>query len=437
MDEEQGDRRRWLVLAVGMFAMTSGCAFQFGLPYLIPALRDEGLSLSQAGLLAACPTIGLVLTLTPWGAAADRWGERWVLASGLGLGGLVLLGAARVHGTVGLGACFLLAGAAGASAHASSGRLILGWFPARQRGLAMGLRQTSLPLGVAVAALLLPPLAGHGRATALVVLGGLSLGAALLVAAAVRDPARPADGDGRRAGSPYRTPVLWRLHGAATLLVVPQFTVSVFALVFLVDERGWPPAAAGPLLACVQVAGAGARLAAGRWSDVAGSRVGPMRRLALTAAGVLAVLAAGALTGSAVAVSALMAAGVLTVSTNGLSFTAVAEYAGSAWAGRALGVHTTVQNAVAACVAPTVGALIGAVGYGAAYALVVAFPLVAAVVVPPVLHEKSDRPTSRATRGGSGTPRTARRTGAQATGPRAAHGAESGLPESAWDGPGR
>ncbi|MBP0449929.1 MFS transporter [Kitasatospora sp. RG8] len=395
MDHERGDRRRWLVLAVGMSAMTSGCAFQFGLPYLIPALRDEGLSLSGAGLLAACPTAGLVLTLTAWGAAADRWGERWVLASGLGLGGLVLLAATAVRGTAGLGACFLLAGAAGASAHASSGRLILGWFPARERGLAMGLRQTSLPLGVAVAALLLPPLAAHGRATALAVLGGLSVGAALLVAVAVRDPARPGGGEaGGQAGNPYRTPVLWRLHGAATLLVVPQFTVSVFALVFLVDERGWSPSTAGPLLACVQVAGAGARLAAGRWSDVAGSRVGPMRRLAWTASGVLAVLAAGAFSGSAVAVAALMAAGVVTVSTNGLSFTAVAEYAGPAWAGRALGVHTTVQNAVAACVAPAVGALIGAAGYGWAYAVVVAFPLVAAAVVP--LHEKSAGSTSRA-----------------------------------------
>ncbi|SOB88496.1 MFS transporter [Streptomyces sp. 1331.2] len=380
--EGQDDRRRWLVLAVGMAAMTAGCAFQFGLPYLIPALRADGLSLGRAGLLAACPTIGLVLTLTAWGAAADRWGERWVLAAGLGLGGLVLVGAAAVHGPVGLGVCFLLAGAAGASAHASSGRLILGWFPARERGLAMGLRQTALPLGVAVAALLLPPLAVHGRAVALLVLGGLSVGAALLVVGAVRDPARPAGGHGARAANPYRTPVLWRLHGAATLLVVPQFTVSVFALVFLVDERGWAPSTAGPLLACVQLAGAGARLAAGRWSDLAGSRTGPMRRLALTAAGVLAVLAAGVLTDSAVAVAALAAAGVVTVSTNGLSFTAVAEYAGSAWAGRALGVHTTVQNAAAACVGPTVGALIGGFGYGWAYALVVAFPLVAAAVVP-------------------------------------------------------
>ncbi|MFF1870923.1 MFS transporter [Kitasatospora herbaricolor] len=380
------DRRRWVVLAVGMLAMTAGCAFQFGLPYLIPALRDEGLSLGQAGLLAACPTVGLVLTLAAWGSAADRWGERWVLAGGLGLAGLVLLAAPAVRGTAALGGCFVLAGAAGASAHASSGRLILGWFPARERGVAMGLRQTSLPLGMAVAAVLLPRTAAHGRGTALAVLGAMSVTAALLVVVAVRDPARPARDAVERTGSPYRTPVLWRLHGAAMLLVVPQFVVAAFALVLLVDERGWAPSTAGALLACVQVGGAGARLASGRWSDVVGSRTGPMRVLALVTAGALAALTVCVLTGSPVATVALVVTGVLTVSTNGLSFTAVAEYAGTGWAGRALGIHATVQNTVASCVPPLAAQLIGAGGFGLAYGLTVALPLLAAALVPAELR---------------------------------------------------
>ncbi|MCW2916046.1 MAG: transporter [Actinomycetia bacterium] len=60
--------------------MTAGCAFQFGLPYLISALCGEGMSLGQAGILAATPAAGLLLTLMAWGAAADRWGERLVLS---------------------------------------------------------------------------------------------------------------------------------------------------------------------------------------------------------------------------------------------------------------------------------------------------------------------------------------------------------------------
>ncbi|WP_211589092.1 MFS transporter, partial [Allorhizocola rhizosphaerae] len=108
-------RRRWLMLVVGTLAMIAGSTFQYGLAYLIPAFRDEGLSLEQAGILVACPTIGVMLTLIAWGAAADRWGERVVLSTGLGLAGAVLLAAQWVHGTAGLAVCLALAGAAGGS----------------------------------------------------------------------------------------------------------------------------------------------------------------------------------------------------------------------------------------------------------------------------------------------------------------------------------
>src|SRR2546425_704851 len=105
--------RRWVVLFAGLFAMTAGCTFQYGLAYLIPAFRAEGLSLEQAGILVACPTVGLLLTLVAWGAAADRWGERLVLASGLAGAGVVLLAAAHVRSLAALGACLVAAGAAG------------------------------------------------------------------------------------------------------------------------------------------------------------------------------------------------------------------------------------------------------------------------------------------------------------------------------------
>src|ERR1700689_1931027 len=90
-------RRRWLILFVGLIAITAGCTFQYGLAYLIPAFRHEGFSLELASVLVACPTAGLLLTLIGWGAAADHWGERLVLAAGLGLAGVVLLVASAVH----------------------------------------------------------------------------------------------------------------------------------------------------------------------------------------------------------------------------------------------------------------------------------------------------------------------------------------------------
>src|SRR3954447_9393747 len=183
------DRRRWVVLVTGMAALTASCAVQFGLPYLIPALRADGLTLEQAGVVAAAPVAGLLCMLIAWGAAADRWGERWVMTIGLGLAGLILLVAVGTDGVVWLTVCFFLAGASGGAVQASSGRLILGWFAARERGLAMGLRQTSVPLGGAVPALTLPVLS---RSVALVFLGVLCVLASALAGLIVRDPPRSA-----------------------------------------------------------------------------------------------------------------------------------------------------------------------------------------------------------------------------------------------------
>jgi sugar phosphate permease len=409
----EAGNRRWLVLFIGLIALTAGCTYQYGLAYLIPALRHQGFSLEQAGLLVACPTIGLLLTLIGWGAAADRWGERVVLSAGLGLAGLILIATRDVRGAVGLGVGLALAGAAGGSVFAASGRLILGWFARRERGLAMGIRQSAQPLGVAVAAVTLPTLGVGGLRAPLLFMGVFCLVSAVAVLALVRDPARaPAAAPGTSgagpAGSPYRQPVLWRIHAASALLVVSQFAVSTFALVFLVQARGWSAPDAGRLLAVGQALGAAARLGAGYWSDRAGSRMRPMRILALSTGVAMLALAGAAAAHSPAAVAVLLVTGLVAVSTNGLAFTAVAEYAGSAWAGRALGIQNTGQNALAAATPPVLAVAIGAIGFSASFALVAVFPLAAAAVVP-VAFERSA--AAAAAEPGAGPKASARRPG--------------------------
>ena len=401
--------RRWFTLAAGTISLTAGCTFQYGLAYLIPVLRVHGLSLEQAAGLVACPTVGLLLTLVAWGAAADRFGERVVLGSGQAGAGVVLLAATRVHGMVALGACLAAAGASGASVYAASGRLILGWFTASQRGLAMGIRQGAQPLGVAVAAATLPTLGAHGLTAGLTFLGAFCLAGVALVTVVVRDPPHQARAGRQPAGSPYRAPALWRIHAASALLVVPQFTVATFALVFLVSVHHWAAPVAGALLAVTATAGAASRLAAGYWSDRVGSRMRPMRALALAISAVLVALAATTAATSALAVPTLLAAAVLAVSTNGLAFTAVAEYAGPHWAGRALGIQNTGQNLLGAATPPVLAALIAAYGFAAAFAAAAVLPLIAAALVPvaagadPGRHSASPGASPRTPR--PGTPR--------------------------------
>src|SRR3954470_8585644 len=136
------DGRRWTILAVGTFAQAATCCFLYGIPMLVPALQDSGARLFEASLGVSAPMVGLLLTLIVWGAAADRYGERVVIVSGVGTAAALLVVAALVPGFAGLGCPLALAGAFVSSVNTASGRMVMGWFPPTELGLAMGTRQT-------------------------------------------------------------------------------------------------------------------------------------------------------------------------------------------------------------------------------------------------------------------------------------------------------
>jgi len=379
------ERRRWTILAVGTLAQAATSAAVYGVPMLIPALRNDGMSLLGASVIVSAPIAGLLLTLIAWGAAADRTGERRVITLGVGLASAFLVLAAVAPGSVGLGVFLFLAGAAAGSVNAASGRVVMGWFPVHERGLAMGTRQTAQPLGLAVAALALPPLAAAYGPHAALLFPALLCGlAALAVWLLVADPPRPVRAAGSApAPSPYRGSwLLGRVHLASSLLVVPQFAVAAFALVFLDGERHWDPVAAGRLLFAVNLLGALGRVGSGIWSDRVGSRLRPIRQLAVASAVLMAAIAIGSALGAAWVVVAFGLASVVTVADNGLAYTAVAELAGAEWSGRALGVQNTVQNLASVATAPLLAALIGATSYSVGFAAVTVAPLLAVAVTP-------------------------------------------------------
>ena len=174
---------------------------------------------------------------------------------------------------------------------------------------------------------------------------------AVICAVAVIDPPRPprSEAPAEHLANPYRaSTVLTRIHAVSVLLVVPQAVLWTFALVWLMTDRGWSAASAGALITVTQVLGAGGRIAAGRWSDVTGSRLRPIRTIALAAAVAMGLLALTDWLSSPVSVAMMVVASVITVSDNGLAFTAIAEIAGPFWSGRALGVQNTSQHLAAA-----------------------------------------------------------------------------------------
>ncbi|NEM91569.1 MFS transporter [Galbitalea soli] len=376
------------MLGLGTLAQTAATIVLSTPAFLIPLLHTrQGVPLSTAGLLASSTTIGMVLTLVAWGALADRAGERWVISGGIAAVA-VSTGAAALtaENFAALTVFFVLAGMASASANAASGRLVVGWFPPRRRGLAMGIRQMCQPLGVAVAALVVPPLAESGGVAAAILFSTAVTGVLAVVCALVlRDAARSPHATAApvAAGNPYRAGgTLLRIHLVSILLVVPQFTISIFGLVWMITEFRLPALAAGAIVGLSQFVGAVGRIGVGVWSDRVGSRMRPLRLVAFAAVASMVLLAVLDLVHSPVAIVLLIVATTISVADNGLAFAAVAEIAGPRWSGRALGAQNTGQYLSASIVGPVMGLVIGVGGFPAAFLAAAACALVATPLVP-------------------------------------------------------
>ena len=375
-------RYRWTILALGTGAQTAYSAVFLGIPVLAPALQQEyDLDLTQIGLAIAAANGGSVFTLLAWGLLADRIGERAVLAAGLAGCGAGLLAAAFAPSFALLVVSLTLAGASGASVNAASGRAVMSWFERDQRGFALGIRQTALPLGGLIAALVLPPVAAAGGVRAgLEALAAGCFAAAIAGASGLRE-APQADEELEEIGSPVRDPRIWRLSLGSAFVLAAQISILSFLILFLHEERGLSTATAAGIFALIQALGAALRILTGRWSDRVHARIAPLRRLALGLTATLAGAAALLSAPLAVLIPVFVTAGALSLSWNGLSFTAAAEMAGRARAGAALGFQQTALAIMSAAAPPAFAAVVEAGSWSLAYGLAAAMPVAGIAVM--------------------------------------------------------
>ncbi|MCW2839324.1 MAG: transporter [Aeromicrobium sp.] len=373
---------KWVVLGVGMFAQASTSTFFQGLGSIGPEIRtQEGLTLGQLGLLLGAPMAGFVATLLAWGAATDRFDERAVMTVGLAATAAFLLLTSFVTGLWPLCICLGLAGAAGASVNAASGRAVLRWFTRSRRGFAMGLRQTSVPIGAAAAALILPGLVANGRfGFGMRTLAGICVVGAIASWVWIREPSSIVS-DGPDAAVPeaatetaserrarrrsFRDVVL-----AGTALVICQTVFISFVVELLHGHRGMGLRDAGLVFAAAQVGGAGARIAVGVWSDFTPDRLAPLRVMSFAMA-VGAVALGLAVDGPLMLLVPLsIAVGACVICWNGLAFTAAGELAAPGRTGTALGLQSTANYLMASVTPFVVGTFIAYAGFALGFGLI-------------------------------------------------------------------
>lgn len=387
-DQRGASSYRWVVLGVGLVAMTAGASYAQGLASITPALRAHyGIELGTIGVMLGAVSLGITPAVLPWGLAADRWGERPVMAAGMLGGAATLVVLAQQRSVVAVVVLLVIGGAASASVNAASGRAVMQWFPARGRGTAMAIRQTSSPLGAGLAAVVLPPTARAYGVPAVYLLLAAFCAVSAIAALALMRPA-PTNPVSRapmpvaaRGPSILRDGRLWVVSGAAGLLVVPQFALTALLVEYLTAEHAMTIGGAALVLAIAQGGGAVARLVNGFWSDRAGDRIGPLAIVAgLIAVGCLAVIVTDRAPLPVVLVTVVLAA-TLAISWNGLANLVAAELAGPTQTGAALGLENTAAFLAAAVTPPVLAVIIQHTSWSVGHAIPAVAALVACVLV--------------------------------------------------------
>lgn len=355
---------RWKVLGIGVAANAAFSATFSGIPATAVVLR-QGYHLGNAELGLALGLLGLGVALSelPWGLLTDRWGDRRVLLIGLGATAVWLLAMAMlvvppkagIPGVTLLSASLLITGLLGGSVNGSSGRAIMGWFRENERGFAMSIRQTAVPLGGGLGALVLPSLAlAFGFGAVFGVLAGASALSALFAWRWLHEP--PTAGEGHLASAvagpaPLRNRDVWRIATAIGLLCFPQVAVLTFASVFLHDFVGLGTAAISASFVAVQIGAMAMRIWSGRFTDRHGNRRQFLRLCSAFSALAFAVLwllvlfgptvPGGQLIWLAVLPVVLIAAGISVSAWHGVAYTELATLGGAGHVGTALSLANT------------------------------------------------------------------------------------------------
>ncbi|ADU38661.1 MFS transporter [Variovorax paradoxus] len=360
-------RHRWKVLAAGVAANAAFSVAFSGIP-MTAVLMRTGYQLDNAtlGLVLGLMGLGIAVSELPWGLLTDRWGDRPVLLTGLGSTAIALVAMAlwaapsgqHIPGLGWLAAGLLLVGLLGGSVNGASGRAVMTWFDASERGLAMSIRQTAVPLGGGIGALVLPFVALHfGFAALYGLLALLCALSALMSWAWVQEPPiakgaprAPTAAEAPKTG-PLRDARVWRIVLGIGILCAPQFAVLSFGTVFLHDFGHAGLATITATMVFTQVGAMVMRVWSGRWTDRRRNRPAYLRACSalsvlLFAALAVLVMAAGTHTADSLAlrialVVLLGVSGVCVSAWHGVAYTELATLAGAARAGTALGMANT------------------------------------------------------------------------------------------------
>ena len=393
-------RYRWYALGVTTFTQAASSAVTSALGPIAPLLMAEfAISRAQVGLVQTSIYLSGTWSAMIGGRVADRAGERSALiVSGIITGAAAVASGLVVPFWAFLAVAFVVGIGTGVQNPAGSAA-VMRWFPPRRRALAMGIRQTGVPVGGVLAATAWPWVATiWGWRTAYILAGVMALAGTALIALTYWDPEREAGAGSatRSMRDLMRDRRLWLLALTYNGQITAQYSVSVYFVLFLHEALDLTLIAASGLLGVVSVVAIGGRIG---WGLVSDNLFGGARRpvLALIAfLTLVSMLTAAALPAHAPRALALLLAvmiGFTAFSWTGIYGTMAIELAGRASAASAVAWVHLLGGVGSLGAAPLFGYVVDHTGSYRIAWLVVATAVLGGLISALCLRE--DPPLSR------------------------------------------
>ncbi|KAA1195234.1 MFS transporter [Photorhabdus heterorhabditis] len=151
---------KWMVLFIATITQACACFFVQGIGSIALLLQQQmSLSAFQIGLLVSSAQLAPLVGLLVAGELLDRFNEKYVVSIGVFLVGITLCFTLFFDNYYAILILLFILGIGYSSAQPGGAKSVSNWFPKNQLGFAMGIRQAGLPLGGALASLILPFLA--------------------------------------------------------------------------------------------------------------------------------------------------------------------------------------------------------------------------------------------------------------------------------------
>jgi MFS family permease len=376
-----------------------GAAGQYSINTLAPFYQhDLQLTRTEVGLFFSAFYLGMACLSYPAGRLADRLGVgRTTLGGHLSLGFFSIVAACAASFGWGL-VCFLFAGLGYSFLNPASTKGVMAWFPSEERATAMGIKQTGVPAGGVVAALVAPSLVLRiGWRGALATLGAVNLLFGIIFLAWWQEAPRkraPEHGGSRSQrsdGSDFHLKRLYAISFGTAVLLTAQMSLLTYLPLYLKETIGLSPYWSSQALALTQAGGMTGRVGWGMISDwIFGGR----RKDVLVAIGIgsVALLWLLGLVPSGIPSVLLLVliflAGLCMIGYQGVSYALIGELAGTARTGSALGIVITVNSLGAILGTPLFGYIVDRTGsYPIAWAALGAAVLIGVLGMRLLLEE--------------------------------------------------